>query len=346
MRRSSGSRKHIDALVREVAEHPDDTAARSVLADAWQQAGDARGELIALQLQRKTRRASARERQLLSSHPPAPFTNRGWTFEWHAGFARTATFVRGELTEDDERDSIAELLASEHAMLVRHLDLTITETAVADAARAIVATKRALTSLGIHDADFNGVERAPDEYPYNLIPDDASASLGAALPELRELRLTGHGIFGSLTHPTLELLRTRGALTISPDGYDTGDVELPSLHTFEQTLVFECDFSMSALDLAFDLEDTPRLREVRLEGSPYLEPMLPWLAERSIAATVEVLHVARVYDDDEVAGAIEVAPRFPKLRELSIGLLRGSVTQARALRRAYPKARILARLDS
>jgi uncharacterized protein (TIGR02996 family) len=328
-----------------VAAHPDDTAARSVLADAWQQAGDPRGELIALQLHRKARRVSARERELLRAHPLAPFTERGWTFEWHAGFASAATFVRGDLTGDDERESIAELLASEHVMLVRRLELTLSEEAIADAARGVASTSRALSSLGIHDADFNGVERAPDEDPYNLIPDDVCASLVAALPGLRELALTGHGIFGSLAHPALEQLRTRGALTISPDGYDSGAVELPNLQTFEQTLVFECDFSMEALDLAFDLADTPKLREVRLHGGPYLEDMLPWLAERSIATAVEVLDVARVIDDGGVAGAIEAAPRFPKLRALSIDWLRGTVAHARALRRAYPKLRILHRTE-
>ncbi len=338
-------RKRIDALVREVIEHPDDIAARSVLADAWQQAGDPRGELIALQLHRKGRRASARERELLRTHPLAAFAERGWTFDWHAGFATAATFVRGKLTGDDELASIAELLASEHVMLLRRLDLTLSEAAVADAARAIVAAPRPLTSLAIHDADFNGVERAPDDNDYNLIPDDVSASLATALPGLRELALTGHGIFGSLAQPALEVLRTRGALTLSPDGYGAGDVKLPSLHAFEQTLVFECDYSMDALDLAFDLEDTPKLREIRLHGDPYLEPMLPWLAERSIAATVEVLHIARVHDDDEVEGAIAVAPRFPRLRELVIDRLRGTAAHARALRRAYPNARILRRVD-
>src|SRR5262249_7712243 len=65
--------KRLDALLATVLDDPDDAAARAVYGDALSEAGDPRGELIALQLEReRTGKLSAagdkRERELIKAH--------------------------------------------------------------------------------------------------------------------------------------------------------------------------------------------------------------------------------------------------------------------------------------
>jgi uncharacterized protein (TIGR02996 family) len=82
----------LESLYAAVYANPDDDAPRAVLADALQEAGDARGEFIALQLARAKRR-SARERELLAAH------GREWLGEIEPLVQRDAVFERGFLAK-------------------------------------------------------------------------------------------------------------------------------------------------------------------------------------------------------------------------------------------------------
>jgi uncharacterized protein (TIGR02996 family) len=60
--------KHLTALLAAVHADPDDLETRLVYGDALSEAGDPRGELIALQCHRGSAPAGERERELLASH--------------------------------------------------------------------------------------------------------------------------------------------------------------------------------------------------------------------------------------------------------------------------------------
>ena len=105
---SGGPRSSLGELLAAIYANPSDDGARAVYADALQEAGDPRGELIALQLQReRTKQQIARERALLKAHERewiggiAPVVNKGGT-EFARGF-----LVACDVRFKNERDARA-----------------------------------------------------------------------------------------------------------------------------------------------------------------------------------------------------------------------------------------------
>jgi uncharacterized protein (TIGR02996 family) len=136
----------LDALERAVREDPDDDAARAVLADALLEAGDPRGEFIAIQLRpERTDEQRAREKALLARHAktwlgPLARVLVGYRFE--RGFLAAATIDRkkpklvAELVGHPAWETVTELAGSARIALDPSLRvLRVLELSSADAER-------------------------------------------------------------------------------------------------------------------------------------------------------------------------------------------------------------------
>ncbi|MCA9670741.1 MAG: TIGR02996 domain-containing protein, partial [Myxococcales bacterium] len=151
-----GGERDAAALLHAIYEAPDDDELRAVYADVLSQIGDARGELITLQLARAGKpkaRASKRERELLGEHAEAwlgslsHYLLRGG-LRFERGFVAEARWNR---KRDDEVDSTLDdpAWSTVHTLL-----------GPAPAALALAPVMRSLRAVQVDVAGLTGKQRA------------------------------------------------------------------------------------------------------------------------------------------------------------------------------------------
>lgn len=270
----------LTALELAIEEAPDDRGRFSVLADWYQERGDARGELIALQLA-PTR--SAREAELIAAQHIAASD-----VKWRWGFVESLRF-------EGNVPALESLLAKPACRFIRALEL---ETGPGDEALAWLAnnapkTLRAL-SLTCNEADFTNVRgrlKQLDELRFA-----AQLLIPGVLPPMRVLELpidamTDAGLMHVLgTQPRLR------ALTLT---------SLEGIHDDSMRAVAELT-KLESLELSSDLTTVGAV-QVLIDS---------WVLRQ----TLVTLDVSRSGLTEEAAKLLlEAVPTFTRLSSLVVG---------------------------
>ncbi len=201
----SGRAATLAALERAIVADPDDAAAYLVYADALQQRGDPRGELIALQHGRTTApedaSLAARERRLLPQFLDGIAALGTWT--WRLGFLERAELHRPSVAE------FAAVLDHPSSRLLRELSFDASWSQAPSVFARLGARQRpTLRALRFERGDLMAEPRARAT-PRAHDHETADAVL-QNLPELRTAELVGWDFTGTLDHPTLETLVISG----------------------------------------------------------------------------------------------------------------------------------------
>jgi len=167
------------ALLRQILDHPDDLDARAIYADALQARGDARGEMIALELAGERGAAAALRRVHASTWWPElaglPFGTRGGFVERiHAPTSRLA-----ELQPLFAREPVRELELDRGGPIADPVPTTLVRLAVAGDCGGLAKIER------------TRIERLELTA---LTHDGMRAALSLAWPAVRTLRLAGRGL--------------------------------------------------------------------------------------------------------------------------------------------------------
>jgi uncharacterized protein (TIGR02996 family) len=287
---------HVDMLVAELVDHPDDADRRGVLADALQTLGDPHGELIALQcLVAPAADVEARARELvdaLAAEIAGDVPAAQFSLEWRGGFVDRFV-VEAPLPGFAER--WPELTAHRCMRLLRavRLDWQHAPEAIGErAVRALIATPLpAVRELALG---------APARLPAELLDE-----LLAHLP-----RLTGLELFGAM-----------------PPRFDTLG-ELTKLALWPRTAA-----DRSGLAQLWEAP-LPRLRELVLGGwGTVAYASFAPLLDGHVHAGVE--HLAVMADfADALARDLPAGPILPRLRSLGMVWNRLSDAGQRALEAA------------
>lgn len=290
------------ALEAAIDEAPDDPARYGVLSDWLQQQGEARGELMALQLPplRESRERRAREEVLLQA--PGVRLPQGPRALWRWGFVHTLFFelVRSAAWEEHREDWTTALLAPalEHPSCRFLRELVVDASPGDDTLRYLaLRAPRHLEALSLvcNELELGG--------------------LRGGLARLRKLQLSAQLIVPApLELPHLqELALPADALTIGGLG-----VVLAALPALERLTLS----SLERLDqeALFPVTRLTRLRSLTLRAEQTTGSAVEALVDSPLLDSLEALDVSRSgLTEDAAQRLLKAVPKFARLDSLVLG---------------------------
>lgn len=288
---------------------PYDRQAYAVLADRLIELGDRRGELIALQLKRRSAEFELAANDVIEKLGAAAKPPPGVTFEWAFGYAKTVTIDPG--TAKGTKDA----LAHPSCRFVVELRVGHNNAPLAGSIKAIAAAIRPclrVLQLG----------KAPPHADYSRHSREVGdlSGLWAACPALRDLDIVGtSATFGDIRAPKLVAFKY---VTSSMSSDEAASISRASWPALEQ-LELECG-------------------TVTTEPERKTTPWLGKLLERGEMPALRRLVLEHTVDTDKLIPALVKSPLLETLRELS--LAHGKLTET-GIDLIVKHAKAFARLD-
>jgi hypothetical protein len=271
---------------------PYDRAAYAVLADRLIELGDPRGELIALQLKRRSAEMELAATDVIERMGDAAKPPPGVTFEWAFGYAKTVKIEPG--TAKGTKDA----LAHPSCRFLVELRVGHNNAPLTGSINAIAAAQRpCLRVLQLGKAPTHA------DYSHHSREVGDLSGLWAACPALQDLDIVG-------TSATF------------------GDIRAPKLLAFKYvTSSLGAGEAASISRAAW-----PAIKQLEIEcGTVTTDPhrkTTPWLGkllERDDMPALEQLVIEHTVDTDKLIPALVTSPLLKTLRELS--LAHGALTE-------------------
>jgi uncharacterized protein (TIGR02996 family) len=310
------------ALEQAIEANLDDVQARSVLADWYQQQGDPRGELIALQIAGNTAKAEEllakhADRFLgkLAAHQLLHDGSKQPAFTWKYGFIHAARLSHNYYAEKIDGklvDVLRELLVHPSARFLAEIALTFNNDPNEDSLQDLIdllaeQLRPTLRKLHIGDFKYAGAARDQDRGDDTEISWYSAGDLGklwAAVPRLHTL-----------------IVQTGSAESAIAGGTKLGTLALPKLRHFE--------YRTGGLEKAnFDA--------IAAIAAPAIEHLDVWIGSDSYGCDLTADDVGRLLARgdlsprhlgvmncafvDELVPALARSPMLPKLAELDLSL--------------------------
>ncbi len=363
---------NIEQLLQRVVANPSDTATRLVLADAWIEAGDLRGDLVQVQHALMTAKGPrfgplfSREEslvKLLRRRILGPKLGRSSAdLSFALGFVDEVAL---DVSDDLSIDVLRAVCASEMGAVLRSLALRVSIDDEGDGTHRrfqvdAFLSKLAKNKLGLPPSlvrlELCAADRVANPYGINVDTTQQVSRIFKVFPSLRELRVEiDHARLPRLHSTTLTSFEWLASFIAPLDLSAMGGWELPALERFAlvvstrisygnagQRLGFE-GVTRKTLEPVFDLLDrAPHLRELSLRkyagrGSKLVKAM----SAHAFFSRVERLELEGIDVDDACADALACSAR----RDLKLTV--GSVTDAaRAKLAAHGVSLVVVRTDT
>lgn len=347
-------------LERAIAEHPDDSAAYSVLAD-WLQDRHPRGELIALQLRAETapelrpaveRYLDAHRDVLLGSLAMYRHTRDGRkrpAFVWRRGFIdRLVLSHDAEALEVDDPTTCAEILelAMHHpsARLLRAIDVGINGNATEGSLEDIVEALAHAPPASLREVLLGAFDRDQSEISWFHIGNIAPIW---TVPTLR--RLVVHGAefeLGTIAHAELEHLEIQtGNLSVA-NAVSLANAQLPMIRHLDIWYGdpnYGGDATIAEAMPLFGRDDLPALTHLGLMNATFSDEICARLADAKLSRQLRSLDLSLgTLSDDGLSALIAAAPALPLLERLNLSETYVTREGVAAVGRAFPGAEVVA----